>query len=101
MPTWSAAGDELFYLVRGSSLVDQNVMMAVEVSIADGFEAGVPGELFRGHYQLGGQVRTYDLAPDGRFLMLERDTSSLAASATSLHLVQNWFSELERLVPTN
>ena len=101
MPTWSANGDELFYLVRGASLADQDVMMAVDVATTDGFEVGVPRELFRGDYQFGGQVRTYDLAPDGRFLMLERSTRSFTRAATPLRLVENWFSELERLVPTN
>ena len=44
-------------------------------------------------------MRTYDVAPDGRFVMIELDTGSLAAQATSLQFVEHWFEELTRLVP--
>jgi hypothetical protein len=37
------------------------------------------------------------VAADGRFLMIEPNESSRAAS---LILVKNWFEELKRLVPT-
>jgi hypothetical protein len=40
-------------------------------------------------------TRNYDVAPDGRFLMLVRDRRE----APTIHVVLNWFEELERLVP--
>ena len=41
---------------------------------------------------------TYQASPDGaRFLMVYRSRESL----TEIVLVQNWFEELKRLVPTN
>ena len=42
-------------------------------------------------------VVDYDVAPDGWFLM----TIEPMPSITHLNLVQNWFQELERLVPTD
>jgi hypothetical protein len=58
-----------------------------------------PRELFEGGFVLYTQAtpRTYDVAADGRFLMIEPNESSRAAS---LILVKNWFEELKRLVPT-
>jgi len=45
--------------------------------------------------------RAYDIAPDGeRFLMIKQAGAD-EGSATELILVQNWFQDLERLVPTN
>ena len=41
--------------------------------------------------------RNYDVAHDGRLLM----TIDSRPSITHLHLVHNWFQELERLVPTH
>jgi len=44
--------------------------------------------------------RPYDLAPDGRFIVIrpaEEETGS--STAPSLILVQNWTEELKRLVP--
>ena len=37
----------------------------------------------------------YDVAADGRFLMIRAQQA-----ATSLVVVENWFDELQRLVPT-
>ncbi len=40
----------------------------------------------------------FDLAPDGRFLMVERETGR--QPERHINLILNWFTELERLVPT-
>lgn len=58
---------------------------------------------------LGGRVyagndgppgRTYDISPDGeRFLMIKHASGDQNAG-WELILVQHWFEELERLVPT-
>ena len=44
------------------------------------------------------EVDFYDVAPDGRFLMIRAEESSEPAQ---INVVLNWFGELERLVPTN
>ena len=42
--------------------------------------------------------RPYDVTPDGRFVMIR--TGSGEDSSSNMILVQNWFEELKRLVPT-
>jgi len=54
--------------------------------------------LFEGSYRPGNH---YDVAPDGRFVMIEEGSPSDAIAPGALILVQNWFEELKRLVPTN
>jgi hypothetical protein len=58
-----------------------------------------PTRLFEGRYYVGDAAnvgRTYDVSPDGRrFLMMKADTTT----PTNIVVVQNWFSELTRLVP--
>jgi hypothetical protein len=46
--------------------------------------------------------RSYDVSPDGRrFLMIKEGGPGGTASPASLVVVQHWFEELKRLVPTN
>ena len=90
-PIWSPAGHELFYR-RGREF------WSVEVDTTEGFTHGPPRMLFEGPYvDVGG--RSFAVAPDGaRFLVLkEREQPP----PRSIHLVENWFEELTRLVPTN
>jgi len=44
--------------------------------------------------------RPYDIAPDGRFVIIRGETENGAGPAQNLVFVQNWFEELKRLVPT-
>jgi hypothetical protein len=46
----------------------------------------------------GGSSRSWDLAPDGRFLMI-RQPSVAADSAADIVVVEHWFEELKRLAP--
>jgi hypothetical protein len=66
-PRWSRDGKELYYLSLDRKL------MAVPVKIAPDFEYGAPKELFQ-TYTLGAggfvYVFRYDVAADGRFLVL-------------------------------
>ena len=73
-------------------------MMVVPVSEDPGFEAATPTKIFEDRYATGMWLPRYDVTPDGeRFLML---TGEEREAARELHLVVNWFEELERLVPT-
>ncbi len=56
-----------------------------------------PQELFRGNY-LNPGGHSYDVAQDGRFLLLQGEQP---LTITNLNVILNWFSELNRLVPTN
>jgi len=100
-PIWSPDGRELFYLAGGG-----NTLMVVPVDTGQVFSPGTPKVLFQGAYLFiaggtpGTTRRAYDLAPDGqRFLMLKQAESS-GQAFTGIVVVQNWFDELKRLVPT-
>jgi serine/threonine protein kinase len=100
-PLWSRDSRELFYRAPKGAVM--------RVSIANGptWTAGTPLRLFEATpYVLAesGQFafRTYDVSSDGRrFLMLRNpDTPAEAAPEARIVLVQNWFEELKRAVPT-
>jgi dipeptidyl aminopeptidase/acylaminoacyl peptidase len=93
-PRWSADGTELFYL-QGSS------MMAVAIETAGEFSFAAPELLFGGPfaYIQDWAAHSYDVAADGRFLMLQRPDGGDAGSA-SIVVVQNWTEELKRRVPS-
>jgi Tol biopolymer transport system component len=81
-PRWAPNGRELFYR-------KDNKMMAVEVSTKGEFVPGTPKQLFEGPFVLWPD--TYDVARDGRFLMLKNEPQPVS----QLILVQNWFEELK------
>ena len=92
---WAPGGSELFYRRLDGQL------MAVDMR-EDG-TVGTPTELFEGNYVSAGPgaTRLYHIAPDGRFLMMkDAGTATTEDGAiTQVVLVQNWFEELQRLVP--
>ena len=46
--------------------------------------------------------RMYDIAPGGqRFLMIKEESTDGTAAPPSLIVVQQWFDELKRLVPSS
>jgi hypothetical protein len=92
---WSPDGKELFYR-HGRTL------LAVDVTTDPSFKLGIPRPLFDGNYlsstTVGGGAE-YDVSRDGtRFLMIRREPGSIP---TRIHIVFNWFEELERLAPTD
>jgi serine/threonine-protein kinase len=95
-PAWSADGRELFYIRVGPFLG----IMAVPIDGREGFTAGLPKQLFAGPYNFDAQGRSWDVAPDGRFLMLKPETVQQGSNRT-LVVVENWLEELKRLVPVN
>jgi len=68
--------------------------MAVKVETGAEFSSAAPVQLFEGPFS-----PQYDVARDGRFLMIQQSPSSTEGAA-SIVVVQNWFEELKRLVPT-
>jgi Tol biopolymer transport system component len=89
-PLWSPDGREIIYLKDGS------IMGA---AFRDGSVPSVeaPKEIVKATYPEPTFDRSaYDIAPDGqRFVMVEPGESQKVA------VVQNWFEELKRAVPTN
>ena len=97
-PFWAPDGRELFYLASG-----QLDMMAVAIETEPTFTLGTREPLFDTEpYYTRRTLRRGAIAPDGqRFLLLKEGVESEGTAAPPLVVVQNWFEELKRLVPTN
>jgi eukaryotic-like serine/threonine-protein kinase len=96
-PLWARNGRELFYLVG------QGRVMSVPIQRGESFSAGNPQVVFEGPYLAPNSGRTYDVSPTGeRFLMLKEAGSAAKTSGSppSIIVVQGWFEELKRRVPT-
>jgi hypothetical protein len=55
--------------------------------------------LFEAPYAFDRWNPSYDVGPDGRFLMIRPSAEELAPPV--VHVVLNWFEELKRRVPVN
>ena len=97
-PVWAPDGRELFFR-------NGDKMIAAPVTTGASFSHGISNVLFEGRYWSGapGTGPTYDISPDGqRFLMIKEAPQTEETSAlTDIIIVQNWFEELKRLVPTD
>ena len=99
-PRWALNGRELFYLSP------RNEMMRVPVASGSTWSAARPEKLFDTNAYFAGGVPApffnYDIAKDGRFLMLKPVAGSAPAtlSSSSVIVIQGWFEELKRLVPS-
>ena len=92
-PIWGPDGQELFYLTP-------DAVMVVPVEAGDTFQRGTPRQLFSMDAYYEGLDINWDISPDGqRFLMVKREAANETASG-EINVVQNWFEELKRLVPT-
>ena len=88
-PAWARDGRERFY---------RNGDQMLSVAVADDGTFGRPEVVFERRYATDlGEAANYDVGPDGRFLMIMTDEDS---TTTQINIVQNWFEELTRLVPT-
>ena len=88
VPRWNPNNAELFYK-------NGDKMMVVTTDLTGEIELGRPRVLF----ERATLFRRFDVTLDGlRFLMI--DESRAGPPPSRLILVQNWFEELERLVPT-
>ncbi len=95
VPLWGSQGRELFYRTLDGAL------MMVKVETEPTFTKGNPEMVVSPGYHEGSHPteRHYDISPDGqRFLMLKEVEQT---EKTRLVVVQNWFEELKRLVPTD
>jgi len=101
-PKWSADGKELYY--RN----DEGVVVASVNIDGASFTAGRPRQLFRGAFRGGlegvdldgSTYANYDAAPDGRFVMFPAPPTEETPNIEWLQIVDNWFTELNRRVPT-
>jgi len=95
-PVWSPDGRELFYRSGDKTMV-------VSIQTQDQtLRPGSPRVLFEGQYVSHSSppgFQYYDISPDGkRFVMLKE--ANMSEAQGQINVVQNWFEELKRLVPT-
>jgi hypothetical protein len=88
---WARNGRELFYL-------EGKKVMSVAVDAGSTFDFKPAKFLFEVAYLLNGQPPSYDVAADGRFLMI-KPLGERAAASTIL-VVLNWLEELKQRVPS-
>ncbi len=95
-PAWRRRGQEmeLFYAKTDGTLVATPVQMNTTT-----WRTGTAVDLFRGPYLMFGDSsmgRHYDVAPDGRFLMIKENRDTAAVPAHFV-VVQDWQIELQKL----
>ena len=93
-PVWSRDGRELFY-------DNGNFLMGVPIDTKASFSPGTPRVLFPSAYFHGASFggRAWDIAPDGRFLMLKEGASTTSTAAAEIIVVLNWTEELKQRLP--
>jgi Tol biopolymer transport system component len=89
-PVWARNGRELYYR-------NGDRTMAVTVTSDATFSATKPRFLFEAKY-LSGELLTYDVTPDGEFLMIELGESDTPPS--QINAVLNWLQEVRQRVVT-
>ena len=92
-PVWNPRGGELFFR-------KDDRMMVVEFSAGPNPRAGRSRILFEGRFVPGTPYgRNYDISPDGQSFVMITSTE-MSSPPSQVHVILNWFEELERLVPT-
>jgi Tol biopolymer transport system component len=86
-PIWTRGGREIIYQTPGDEII------AVELSMAPSFQAGIPRALFKTHLRPP-PGRQFDVTPDGeRFLVNVMPGEQVSDPIT---LVQNWAAERKK-----
>jgi Tol biopolymer transport system component len=90
-PVWAKRGQELYYL-------EETRLMAAAVVPGATLAFKTPTPLFEPAMQVTSQPPSYDVAADGRFLVI-RPAATKTRTSTQVVVVTNWLDELRRLVP--
>ena len=96
-PRWARNSQELFYLAPDGAL------MSVPVERGPTWRAGMPIKLIDAPYTRRSDIsyfQTYDVSPDGKRFLMIKEGSGPDQTPPTIEVVQNWFEELKRLVPT-
>lgn len=88
-PVWAQDGKELFFRSKDK-------MMSAAVEMEPAFRVIKCEVLFEGTYLSRVNRRDFDVASDGRFLMIREPEES---APLGIHITLNWFEELKRLAP--
>jgi serine/threonine protein kinase/Tol biopolymer transport system component len=95
-PVWSHSGKVLYAANAAQGLV------AVDVDTSNGLKLGKPEVVIPNNYYWGAEGRAWDLAPDGRFLLMKTPSAApvVQQDATpKIRVVVNWSEELKKQVP--
>ncbi len=113
-PRWSADGRSLYYLARPTDSPQPmslplpystgNTYLVVDISTRPAFRASAPRVVFQDpemKYTGFPALTGYDVAPDGRFLMVEvkRGPGVIPPPPSDVRLIVNWSEELRAHVP--
>jgi Tol biopolymer transport system component len=82
-PVWSRDGRELYYL-------EGRTMMSVAVNVGAAFDFKPAVRLFESAFTRSEQPPSYDVGPDGRFVMIAPDT----AGKSPITVILNWQERL-------
>jgi serine/threonine-protein kinase len=93
-PLWFPDGKQLLYRVPGNRNEVVRITTQPSFAVGNPEAIGVGALLARGVYE-----REYDATPNGKQLIGVTNQSQFELS--QIQVVQNWFQELKRLVPTN
>ena len=96
-PLWTRNGQELTYVSPTVGLMSVGVARGTAWEVTRPVLVVKEGYLTMPAVDLG---RTYDVGPDGRFLVVKGGGTGQTAALPSLVVVQHWGEELKRLVPT-
>jgi serine/threonine-protein kinase len=88
-PRWSQDGSRVFY--RSGQRI-----MAVPITTSPEVQIGEPEVYFDGEFE-NISNRSYDVHPDSQRALVIRGKNN----ASSIHVVTNWFSEVERMILEN
>ena len=96
-PLWTRSGRELIYVSPTGALMGVSVAPGASWAITRPVPVVKEGYVTMPTVDLG---RNYDIAADGRFLMVKGGGTDQTAAPASITVVQHWGEELKRLVPT-
>ena len=86
-PRWRRDGKELFY-------VEEDQLMAVSVSTAQGFSPGTPKLLFRDRWLRSDfPKQMYDVSADGQRFVLREAVEGASDKPPAIRVVMNWYEE--------
>jgi Tol biopolymer transport system component/predicted Ser/Thr protein kinase len=83
-PHWRYDGKEMFYVAPDGA------MMSVEIDMKNGFQPGVPKQLFK----LPGEIRFWDVTRDGQKFLIPVPVA--AADSAPYNVIVNWTSTLKK-----
>ena len=97
---WSPDGRQIYYVQWPEDSPPPGVLMSVDVTPGDEFQAGRPVPFIDSWVVATSPVRGYDVFPDGSFATLVVDDRPYLEQngVTEVHVVLNWFEELKERV---